>query len=154
MTEEKSNETVKENAEHISVKGVSKDVFDRVKQLAHETGKTMGEITNDAYRTVLGTFEATKSVSREFVDGARGVGRIETVSGFKTLSVTGSDLKEMGKKVIFRNIGTLVLDDIDDKTFNEVVERIIQVHTLKVSNEVRKSSVIVKCHYVDEIDLA
>ena len=154
MTEEKSNETVKENAEHISVKGVSKDVFDRVKQLAHETGKTMGEITNDAYRTVLGTFEATKSVSREFVDSARGVGRIETVSGFKTLSVTGSDLKEMGKKVIFRNIGTLVLDDIDDKTFNEVVERIIQVHTLKVSNEVRKSSVIVKCHYVDEIDLA
>ena len=76
------------------------------------------------------------------------------MSGFKTLSVTGSDLKEMGKKVIFRNIGTLVLDDIDDKTFNEVVERIIQVHTLKVSNEVRKSSVIVKCHYVDEIDLA
>ncbi|MCL5437966.1 MAG: hypothetical protein M1148_02060 [Candidatus Thermoplasmatota archaeon] len=142
----------KEEKENITVKGVSQDVFGRIKELARVTGKTMGEITNEAYGSVLSTFEATKTISREFLEGTKSAAKLESVSGFKNLTVSGEDLKELGKKVIFRDIENLTLENMDDEVFREFVLRIIHVKNLKVTDAIKKSSVITKCHYVDNVE--
>jgi hypothetical protein len=39
--------------ENISIKGIQKNVYDKVKNLARETGKTVGDLTNDAFKGVI-----------------------------------------------------------------------------------------------------
>ncbi len=152
MAGKKEEESEDGSSENISVKGVSKEVFKRAKELARVTGKTMGEVTTEAYKTILGTFEATVAVSKQFFEGAREGSETQFISGFKNLEITGSDIEEIGSKVVFRNIDNLTVDDIDDEKFRDHVTRIIQVGTLRVSNKVKRSTIIPRCHYVDRIE--
>ncbi|MCY0851628.1 MAG: hypothetical protein OWQ34_02690, partial [Thermoplasma acidophilum] len=90
----------------ISVKGIRDDVYRNVSELARHTGKTIGEITNDAYRTFLGTVEGVRNISQNFIEGAKGaISRY--IDNFKKLEITADDLKDLGQKVAFRNIDEL-----------------------------------------------
>ena len=68
-TEKEENEN-EESKQNISVKGVRKDIYGRIMKLTRDTGQTLGEITNEAYRTFLSGVEGAKHLSKNFIDGA------------------------------------------------------------------------------------
>ena len=152
MAEDKNSDTNSENDERttISVKGVSKDIYDRMSRIARETGRTIGEVTNDAYRVFIGTFEGALGISREFIKGAKST-HVYVVSNIKKLEMSGEDIKELGGRVSFRNIESLTFKDISQEDFDSRVDSILQVRKLTLPHGIKKSSVVVKCDFVDNI---
>ena len=114
VKEETENEETKQN---ISVKGVRKDIYGRILKLTRDTGQTLGEITNEAYRTFLSGVEGAKHLSKNFIEGAT-KGSVKYIENIKTLTINGEDLAEISTKIVFRNIDTLIFEDIstDDST--------------------------------------
>ena len=57
IEENKENETTNENEnvvrKTISIKGVSADLYRKIQKLSNETGKTIGQVTDDAYRSFM-----------------------------------------------------------------------------------------------------
>ncbi len=153
MSEEKETKNDRENEEKttISVKGVSKDIYNRMSKIARETGQTIGEVTNDAYKVFIGTFEGAIGISREFIKGAKS-SHVQVVSNFKKLEMTGKDINDLGGRVSFRNIESLRLRDISQEDFDSKVDSILQVKKLVLPKEIKKSSVVVRCNFVDSID--
>ena len=145
---EESKET--EDKKDISIKGVSKDIYRRVLNLARDTGKTLGEVTNDAYKTFLATASGARQISKNFVEGAT-QNMPKYIENIKNLSVDKNDLAEIGHKVAFSNIDTLELAGIDNETFDRYVDSITNVKTLKIDKHLSKAKVLVKCSFVDNI---
>ena len=50
---------------------VPKDIYRKILQLARDTGKSVGDLTNDAYKALLSTADGAVEVSRTFVQSAR-----------------------------------------------------------------------------------
>ncbi len=146
--EEKTQE--EEHTQNISVKGIKKDVYDKVSQIAKVTGRTLGEVTNEAYKSLIGAFDGAGHISRNFREGLAGsVSRY--VENIKNLDLTKKDLEEIGHKTVFKNIDNLVLVDVDDETFDRYVDAIINVKVLSIPVSLKKSKVLLKCSYVDSI---
>ncbi len=150
---EKENKKEDEQTEKISisVKGVRDDIYRRVSQVAKETGKTVGEITNDAYRTFLGGIENVRNISQSFVDGAKSVVP-RYIDNFKNLEITGKDLRDFGQKVSFRNIEELTFTDVSEEDFERYVAYIDGVKVLKIPKTIRKATAIKKSTFVDKIE--
>lgn len=146
--EEKTQE--EEHTQNISVKGIKRDVYDKVSQIAKVTGRTLGEVTNEAYKSLIGAFDGAGHISRNFIEGLSGsVSRY--VENIKNLDLTRKDLEEIGHRTVFKNIDNLVLVDVDDETFDRYVDAIINVKILSIPASLKKSKVLLKCSYVDSI---
>ena len=74
----------KKDSKNVSVKGISKDIYRKILQLARDTGKSVGDLTNDAYKALLSTADGAVEVSRTFVQSAREskVQIISNIGGF------------------------------------------------------------------------
>ncbi|GGM74571.1 hypothetical protein GCM10007108_10640 [Thermogymnomonas acidicola] len=149
--EEKKQDEQGEGKTVISIKGVRKDIYQRMMRLARDTGKTVGEITNEAYKNFLGTVDTAKKVSREFIDSARAQ-QVRYIENLGSLEITGQELREFGRKVVFRNIKELRITDVDEDTFTSVVDGIINVNSLTVTGNVRKMTVISRCSFVEKVN--
>lgn len=138
----------------ISVKGVKKDVYKRMIQLARDSGRTLGELTNDAYRTFIGTIDGARNVSQSFmegtVEGKKG-SRIISIENFRNLKLSKKDLEEIGHKVEIRNIDDLDLSDINDEMFDKYVHSITGIKNLTISSSLKKSKILLKARFVDNI---
>ena len=142
-----------EEKKDISVKGVSRDIYNRVLRLAKETGRTLGEVTNDAYRAFLSTAASAKQISRNFVEGAT-QSLPKYVENIKNLTIDGDDLKEIGHRVAFRNIDNLEFKNVNSEVFDDYVESITNVKNLKIPKSLSKARVLLKCNFVDSIETA
>ena len=63
----------KSEEKNVSVKGVQKSLYQRILELGKETGRSVGELTNDAYKALLLTASGAKEFSQHFVEGAKQV---------------------------------------------------------------------------------
>ena len=136
----------------VSIKGVSDRVYRKMTQIAKDTGKTIGDITNESYKTFLGAVEGAVGISKEFVRGAKSA-MVETVSNFKNLEISGKELLEIGNKVSFRNIDNLTITDISEEDFNSHIDSFIQIKNLVIPDNVRKSVAVKKCNFVDNLSV-
>ncbi len=145
-------ETSEEKSErrNVSIKGVSKDLYKRINEIAHDTGKTVGEITNDAYKVFASTIDGARSVSKSFITGAWETG-VQAIANLKELEITSEDLKDFKRKVLFRNIGKLVLKDVTTKDIEEKIQSFVHIDELVIPEDVKKSAVLTKCNYVSKI---
>ncbi|WP_010916859.1 hypothetical protein [Thermoplasma volcanium] len=134
----------------ISVKGIRDDLYKNVTDLAKHTGKTIGEITNDAYRTFIGSIEGIRNISQNFVEGAKSA-LPRYIDNFKKLEVTAEDLKDFGQKVAFRNIDELTFKNVTDEDIQKYVAFIDGVKILRIPKTVKKSTIIRISTFVDEI---
>ena len=150
MAEKKTEEN--EEKKDISVKGVSRDVYGMVLKVARDTGRTLGEITNDAYKAFLSTASGAKQISKSFMAGAS-QGLPKYVENIKNLSMDKKDLEDIGHKVVFRNIDSLDLKDVDDETFDKYVDSITNVKVLRISKPLSKAKVVLKCNFVNNIEI-
>jgi len=138
----------KEDKESISIKEVRKDLYERVKNLAKETGKTVGEVTNDAFKVLLAAASETRKVGEEFLHSVA-EGTTTYVQDLKSIEITGPELVKNNKKVTFKNIENLIFRNITETDFDSFVESIINVKTLEIPKEISKFKVLERVKYVD-----
>ncbi|WP_393971791.1 hypothetical protein OXIME_000375 [Oxyplasma meridianum] len=144
------NETTDNDKKNISVKGVSKNLYNRVLNIARDSGKTLGEITDDAYSSIVATVDGALNVSKAFVEGTRkGTSRI--IENIKNLDLTEKDLSDIGQRVTIRNVVHLVLKDMSDSAFNSGINLIVHVNELEYADTIKKSSILLKSKFVDHI---
>ncbi|EQB65455.1 MAG: hypothetical protein AMDU3_IPLC00002G0092 [Thermoplasmatales archaeon I-plasma] len=150
MAEDKTRSDNKDT-ENISIKGVQKRLYERVKGLATDTGKTVGEITNDAFKVLLAAAGETKKVGEEFIQAVMD-SKSTFVQDISSIDITGPDLAKNNKKVIFKNIQNLVFKDITEADFEAYVESIINVKNLEIPRGISKFKVLERAKYVDNIN--
>lgn len=151
MAESDRNKTKKEEEkQNISVKGVRKDTYSRVLDLARETGQTLGDITNEAYRTFLSGVDGAVHLSKNFFEGAT-QSHVKYVENIKSLTLERKDIEEFPGKVAFRNMDTLVLKDLTTEDVDKHIESISNVKVVKIPKTVSKASIVLRSSYIDEI---
>ena len=138
------------NDETISVKGVKKDLYDSIKEAARQSGKTIGEITNEAYRMFISATSTVIEAGEQFIKGIKESQLLE-ITNIENLEITGNDIKNYGKKVAFRNIGNLKMKDINEKDFEDYIVLIINVKRLEIPKELNKLKVLEKARFIGEI---
>lgn len=140
----------REEQRNVSIKGVSKELYKRINDIAHETGKTMGEITNDAYKVFASTIDGAKTVSKSFISGAK-ESSFQVVSDLKELDINKEDLMDFKKKVQFRNIEKLTLEDVSTEDIENKIQSFVHIGELTVPHEVKKVAILVRSSFVSKI---
>jgi hypothetical protein len=137
-----------------SIRGIDERLYHELSLMARETGRTVGELVNEAMRLFLSATDKTSELGRHFIEGYKEVvkGRnYEVISGFEELEVTEGDLRGSVKPVEFRNIKTLVFKNVPYDLFKERVARVVLCDTLVVPKEYPKLEVAKKCFLVKRI---
>ena len=134
----------------ISIKGVSADLYNRIQKISNETGKTIGQVTDEAYKSFVGSVNSAKNISQGFLNGIK-EGSSKFIENIKELEITGADLKEIDRKIIFKNIDVLIFKDIDNETFDKYVNSIVVVKNIIIPKTVSKARVLLKSNFVDKI---
>ncbi len=140
-----------EEKKTISVKGVERSLYENLKELSALTGRTLGELTNEAYRLLLSTLEGAKELSKAFVEGLRAPD-VATISDLEELEVTGDELRKLGKKASFKNIKRLTLRDLTDEIVDELVYGIQSVDHLLVPKGITKLKLLAKCRGIKKLE--
>ncbi len=146
MAEDKDNG----KGESITIKGVQKNTYDRVKELARETGRTIGEITNESYKIFIATAHETKKAGEELIKGLK-ESVSQTIENIKTVEITGEELRVNNRKVTFRNIDHLVLKELSENDFENYVASLINIKKLEVPKEIPKLKVLDRSRFIDNI---
>lgn len=149
MTDDKDN-SGNVDKENISIKGIQKSLYVKVKNLARETGKSVGDITNDAFKVVLAAASETKKAGEEFFQAIT-EGKATYVQDLNSIEITGPEIAKNNKKVTFKNIGNLVFKDISEADFDSYVESIVNVKILEIPKVVSKFKVLERVKYVDNL---
>ncbi|RLG88736.1 MAG: hypothetical protein DRO15_02185 [Thermoprotei archaeon] len=148
----------------ITIRGIDKDLYDRILVLARETGKTVGELLNEAMKLLLiigpvalratsrvaqGIISASRAITEGVVEGFQDV--IE-VSGVDELVVTRSDLEQVEKPLVFKLIKRLEFaDDIPYELFVSKVKAIILCNEVLIPSTYPKLKVVNICRMVRRI---
>lgn len=147
---EKSKSKNEEEKQNISVKGVRKDIYSRVLNLTRETGQTLGDITNEAYRTFLSGIDGAVHLSKNFFEGAA-QSHVKHVENIKSLTLEKKDIEEFPGKVAFRNMDILILEDLTTEDVEKHIESISNVKVVKIPKTVSKASIVLRSSFIDEI---
>ncbi len=139
-----------EDMENISIKGIQSNIYKRVKEMARETGKTIGEITNESYKIFISAANETKAAGQEFIKGIKET-QMTIIENISTVEITGEDIKSNGKNVIFRNINSLIIKDINKEDFDKYVGSIVSVKHLEVPKSIPKMMVLERSKFIDEL---
>ena len=142
-----------ETKQNISVKGVRKDIYGRILKLTRDTGQTLGEITNEAYRTFLSGVEGAKHLSKNFIEGAT-KGSVKYIENIKNLTINGEDLAEISTKIVFRNIDTLIFEDISTDDITKHVESLTNIKVIVIPKSVSKASILLRSTLIDEVRIS
>lgn len=157
-----SNTNNKENRT-VTIRGIDSKLYERLVNLARETGKTVGEVTNQAIGNFLSAIseaemitsnvkDSIKSTGKAFIDGFNESKRnVLVVSNIGEITVFKSEIISTGRPVSFRNIGKLILPDIDQDTLERYVDSIISVDELVVPPSINKLMITRKARFVKRI---
>ncbi len=147
MTE---NSEDKNDEKTVTIKGVRTDLFKKVKDMAYQSGKTVGEITNRAYETLLNGAQGLNEISKSFQKGIQESASL-LISSLDELSIDAKEITSEGKKVVFRNIKKLTLTSLDDNVIEKYIAGIYDVDELNVSGNFSKIKLLSKCSNVKKL---
>ena len=162
MAEEREGEFREERRKDVTIRGVDSDLYDRAAEIARRTGKTIGEVINEALGLFIDLTEGIRSGIQPLVDSAKEAGRkigegltsaVPTViSDLEEIEVTKTDLEQFGRRVVFQNIDRLVFaDDVDAETFDRYVALIRNCDEVRPPKGVSKLLVLSKCRRVERL---
>lgn len=147
----------------ITVRGVDKDLYERITNIARNSGKTVGEVINESIRTFLAfggkigekIDESTQKVlyiGKSFIEGYKEAGKeLIIISDLEELHLNKNEIMSAGKPISFRNIKKLVLEDVDQDTINKYIDSIISVDEVVVPSSINKLTLLPKCKFVKKI---
>jgi len=139
-----------------SIRGIDRGLYERASLLARETGRTVGEVINEALRMLVSAVELSSrsalGVARQFVEGVReGEERAIVVKDVDELSIGPRDLEEV-EGVVFRNIKRLEISpEVPYDLFEERVRAIVLCDEVVVPEDYPKLKVLEKCRLVKRI---
>ncbi len=147
----------------VAIRGIDRRLYGKLASLAKDSGKTIGEIMNEAMRIFLVTTqkvaETGASIARTLLEetgkgmreGVREEG-VEEIGNLEELEVTRKDLEGV-EKVAFKNIKTLRFSsDIPYEMFEEKVVAIVLCDRVIVPKSFPKLKVARKLRYCKKIE--
>ncbi|MDG6928107.1 MAG: hypothetical protein JRN10_00925 [Nitrososphaerota archaeon] len=145
--------TSEEDEKTVTIKGVRSDLFKKVKGLAYQSGKTMGDITNKAYETLVSSAQGFEEISKSFQLGVNESNAI-IVENIKDISLSGDEIKKENKRILLRGIDSLKLSGITDEILDRYIERIINVKELQVEGSISKIKLLSKCENILKVSFS
>ncbi len=152
-----------EKREVVSIRGIDRDLYSKILLVARETGKTVGEIMNEAMDTYLVLKENLKGsmaslidkleqLGVEFKEGFRSAAKYE-ISDLDELFITRKDLEYLkDEKISFKRIKRLVFSkDIDADLLEKHVDTIAFCSEVAVPPNLPKLLVLSKCKHVRRV---
>ena len=149
--------------EVVSIRGIDRDLYSKILLIARETGKTVGEIMNEAMGTYLVLKENLKGSMASLIDKLEQLG-VEFKEGFRSaakneiseldeLVITKADLEYLkNEKIMFKRINRLVFSkDVDASTFDKYVDSIVFCGEVAVPPQLPKLLVLSKCKHVKRV---
>lgn len=147
----------KEDKTSVTIRGIDKDLYNRLSVLARETGKTIGELINESMRLMLSFTDnlgrKLTSFSEAFREGLREArDKYLEIGLLDELVVTRRDLEEVDKPVVFKNIKRLIIsDDVPYELFEEKISEIIMCKEVIVPENYPKLKVARKIRFGGKI---
>ena len=138
----------------VSIRGVEEDLYRKALILARESGKTIGEVINEAIKLFLATVETSGRVFSDFVNEVRegfleGSRSVMVVCDLGELSVSSSDLEASDKPIVFRNVKKLRFEaDVPFELFENKVLSIVFCDEVVFPKNFPKLKALAKCKYV------
>lgn len=156
------SEEVERESKPITIRGMDQDLYKQALAIAKQSGKTVGEVINEALEIYLTAVERFAGDLSAMVSAVRKLGvtfqkGLEEglglqVKGLEELTINKNDLEALGKPVRFRNIGKLVFaDDVDVETLKKYVALISNCSEVVVPAHIPKLLVLAKCRNVKSI---
>ncbi len=136
--------TNQEDEKTVTIKGVKSDLFKKVKDLAYNSGKTIGDITNKAYESLVSSAQGIEQISKSFQQGINESSAI-ILKDIKDVSISADEIKKENKKIIFRGIDVLKLSGITDEILDQYIVQIENVKELYVEGSFSKIKLLSKC---------
>jgi len=136
--------------ETISVKGVKKDLYEKIKKIARESGKTIGEVTNESYKLFVSTTNSIIETGQQFIEGLNESGTF-VISDISKLELSGEEIRKINKKISFRNIDNLKLRDITESDIDNYIASFVNIKTLEIPPGINKLKILEKSRFLGEI---
>jgi len=156
--------TSNEERKPVTIRGIDKELYRKITLLARESGKTIGELINEAMKLLLTTTSAALEVAakagtavtelgKSVAEGVKeGVADYVEIKDINELVLNANDLRSLDKPLVFRNIGRLVIsDDVPYELFDKAVRSIVLVDEVVVPSSYPKLLVAAKCRFVKKI---
>ncbi|MDK2383540.1 MAG: hypothetical protein QI199_01865 [Candidatus Korarchaeota archaeon] len=151
-----------ETKKDVTIRGVDAFLYSRAAEIAKRTGKTMGEVVNEALRLFIDLTEGLWGGLEPVAEGLREAGRRvdytlsalnpTIISDLGELEVTKEDLEQLGRKVVFQRVKRLSFaDDVDAETFERYVALIRECEEVRPPKGVSKLLVLSRCRKVDRL---
>ncbi len=130
----------------ISIRGVDKNLYNKLSAIAREVDKTIGDLVNEAIDLfVKVTDGVTETVSKVIHEPY-------VIKNLDRLVISGKELNELDRPVMFLNIKELILEDVDDSSLDAIV-KIMKVDKVVVKGSVNKIKFYSKLDRVSNIEI-
>ncbi len=154
--------TEKVQKKDVTIRGLRADLYRKAAEIAKRSGRTIGEIFNESLSLFLeltgGLMVGLEPLTHGTKLAAEKVGESislavpSMISDLQELSVSRSDLEGYGKRMVFSDIGKLILEgDIDDETFKKYVALIRNCQELRIHKGLSKLLVLSRCRGVQNL---
>ncbi len=153
MTEVKE---VAEGKKDVTIRGLDSELYRRASEIAKRMGVSVGEVFNEALRTFIAIVDGVTSAFEPIAQGiGGGISRVisrETVpiAGLDELEVNDRDFEELGKKVIFSDIGRLTLN-VSKENFERYVVLIKECEEVVIPQTIPKLLVLSRARGVKRL---
>ncbi|AEB94823.1 hypothetical protein [Metallosphaera cuprina] len=165
MPNENNEDKVKDDKQNrtVTIRGVDSKLYERLVNVARDTGRTVGEITNQAISNFLTLVSEAEMITYNVKDGIKSTGKaflegineskkdVIVVSNIGEVTVFKLEMISAKKPVSFRNIGKLILPDLDEETLEHYVDSIISVDELVIPPSINKLTLMRKTKFVKRI---
>ncbi len=100
----------------VTIRGLDSELYRRASEIAKKMGVSVGEVFNEALRTFIAIVDGVTSAFEPIAQGiSGGISKVipkeaVPIAGLDELEINDEDLEELGKRVIFSDIGKLTLN--------------------------------------------
>ena len=166
-----NNEGKEEKKKIFTIRGLDPDLYERFTQTAKSLGVSVGELMNEAMKTILTLITIGKEVGgkagkklgktaatiisvpldtvKAFIEGLKD---FEVISSIGELSISRTDLESLEKPVIFANIRKIVFeDDVDWGLVDSKVKGIKLVDEVVLPRNIPKLLFAKKCFMIKKL---
>jgi|BEDMetMinimDraft_2_1075160.scaffolds.fasta_scaffold01002_8 hypothetical protein len=158
MSENVNNE---ENKKTKTIRGVDQGLYNKILEVARSSGKTVGEIVNQSFKSFLELSNTAKKTitgaiesGKTFIGGVKeGMGNIVLISDIEELTISKQELNEISKPIAIRNVKRLNISELSQEEIDKYIQEITNVDEIIVSEKINKIKLFQKCKKIKRISV-
>ena len=149
-TTDKTNKQEEVNEKTVSIRGIASDIYKKILQISSETGKTVGELTNEAYRKMVQTGSLVEKAAEKALEKKFKVADT-IVENIGQITLNNDEIEKLYGNIGFRNIDKLELSGLSDINSYGKISFISNVKVLKLTKGTKKVNLLGKLNDVSQI---